>query len=799
MKRIALTFIVLLAVAAVATGVTTSHWTQTTEADFKLGKFHDVVATNLGDLKLSRSVKTLLEQDPKVGAVYALAEAADGTVYAGTGPQGVVLKVKDDHVTPLLELGDGTNVSSLRVDRRGRLLIGTSGAKGQVLRLDKPGDDPAGKPGAVFQSDGVQYVWAIDEAADGTLYVATGPNGELFEVKPDGSHATLLKTDDNNLTCMTGDGGDLLYVGSDPNGRVYRVNRKTRESFVVYNAAENEIGAVAVDAKGNLYVGTAEATEQPPTPDDDAAKEKAGRPEGTGGGVPIDASPAKPPAPPTLPPEPNPGHGDPMPKMVRPAVTFLDDNPGAGDPGGGGGGGGDKPTPPKPPAAGAKVAPAPAPTQQGVNPAATGKPPAAGNAVYRVDPDGFATEVFRGPVLVLAMVEHGGTLLVATGSDGLVYQLSPAADETVVVAKVDAKQVTALLPTRDGRVLLGLSNVGGLAAMTSGYADKGTYTSQVFDAAQPSGFGNVQMHGGLPKGTAVTIATRSGNVKEPTEASWSKWSPETPAAEFVRSATPAARFFQYRLTFSTTDPAATPVVDDVDVAYLMPNLPPVVRTVKVALGSRAAQQQQQAGGDAPADASAPPPAIPPGRVQTITWEATDPNADPLVYTVSYRPVSTRDWVVLKDKVKDAFFEWDTRAVPDGRYEVRVTASDAAANPVGKGKVASRVSDPVTVDNTPPTVGDVKVTVAGTSATIAVRAVDHTTTVAGIDYAVDGSADWQATAAADGMYDGPDESTTITLSNLSAGPHTVAVRATDARGNPAIQSVAVLIEPPASGK
>ena len=47
--------------------VTTSHWTQTNEADFKAGKFHNVVATNLGDVKLSREVKTLLDQDPKVG------------------------------------------------------------------------------------------------------------------------------------------------------------------------------------------------------------------------------------------------------------------------------------------------------------------------------------------------------------------------------------------------------------------------------------------------------------------------------------------------------------------------------------------------------------------------------------------------------------------------------------------------------------------------------------------------------------------------------------------------------------
>src|SRR5678815_2537089 len=99
------------ALCAPALAVNTSHWTHTSEADFKNGTFQNVVATNLGDLKLSRAVKTLLEQNSKVSAVYALVEAPDGTVYAGTGPQGVVMKVAGDKVTQAMKLDDGTSVS----------------------------------------------------------------------------------------------------------------------------------------------------------------------------------------------------------------------------------------------------------------------------------------------------------------------------------------------------------------------------------------------------------------------------------------------------------------------------------------------------------------------------------------------------------------------------------------------------------------------------------------------------------------------------------------------------------------
>src|SRR5438128_1787045 len=87
----------LLALPARAGG--TSHWIHTSEADFKAGKMENVVATNLGDLKLSRAVKTLLEQDAKITTVYCLAQAPDGTIYAGTGPNGVVLQIKGEQVT----------------------------------------------------------------------------------------------------------------------------------------------------------------------------------------------------------------------------------------------------------------------------------------------------------------------------------------------------------------------------------------------------------------------------------------------------------------------------------------------------------------------------------------------------------------------------------------------------------------------------------------------------------------------------------------------------------------------------
>ena len=65
--------------------------------------------------------------------------------------------------------------------------------------------------------------------------------------------------------------------------------------------------------------------------------------------------------------------------------------------------------------------------------------------------------------------------------------------------------------------------------------------------------------------------------------------------------------------------------------------------------------------------------------------------------------------------------------------MKVVASDAAANVAGKGLTASRVSDPVLVDNTPPVIGDLKSEQHGADIKVSFRVVDHTGVVAAGDY------------------------------------------------------------------
>jgi hypothetical protein len=342
---------------------------------------------------------------------------------------------------------------------------------------------------------------------------------------------------------------------------------------------------------------------------------------------------------------------------------------------------------------------------------------------------------------------------------------------------------------------MGMANVGSIATMSSGFAAKGTYTSAVLDATQISRFGKVHLHGSLPAGTSLTIASRSGNVKEPTEKGWSNWSDETTAEEYLPVKSPSARFLQYRLTFESKDGTASPVVDDVSVAYQTPNLPPQVKSVRIVGNPDTGNggQPNATAGDVDLRRVQPTPK------QIITWEATDPNGDALLYSVYFRRLPSGPWILLKDKIGESTIEWDTRNVADGRYDVRVVASDANANPPGEGKTAGRVSDPIVVDNTPPVIGDLKWTQKEVAAKVDFNIVDETSTVAACDFIIDSNRDWQMVLPVDNIFDSPEETVSFTTPGLKPGQHQITLRATDAKGNQAFQTLFVNIKGPVAEK
>ncbi len=125
--------------------------------------------------------------------------------------------------------------------------------------------------------------------------------------------------------------------------------------------------------------------------------------------------------------------------------------------------------------------------------------------------------------------------------------------------------------------------------------------------------------------------------------------------------------------------------------------------------------------------------------------------------------------------------WDTSTVPNGRYLVKITASDALSNPGGLALSGSKESTIFEVDNTPPTL-TAQLLERG-AARIRAQVKDDSSPLRRAEYSVNGGR-WEEIYPLDGINDGREETYEFTPEGLTAGagPHVVVVRATDLLGN-----------------
>jgi hypothetical protein len=800
LARTLLTGAAVLTLAASAYAVTPGKFTQTTEADFADGDAYGTVVTNLGDIKLSSDTTELEGLPEDVTVIHDIAKA-DGVVYIAAGPEARVYKMTDSGVD-LVKKYEAEQVFTL-ASTGSELIVGVSGnGTSRVEVLDGDAFE------TIVKLPDTAYIWDVlflDDEAVGRdeLIIATGTEGKVLRVF-DGKFnepEVLLDSNQANVLNLAADAAGNVYAGTDTDGLVYRIDR-AGDPFVVYDAAEAEVSTLVAMPDGTIYAGTAAAEQARPGRLEQPGKVEEGRPDIE----PLDLDT----------PEPQPLA---QPGNVVPEVPADADAPAEADPADGDGDAGETIDPE---AGDEEPAGKPMPTEEqydalrealkerleaaresgqfdasadkasgGTASARPSRPsrakPAApaqskkGNAIYRISPDGFVSEVFRESAMILSIVPHEGKLIVATGNEGQVFSVDPKLSETTVLADLDSNQVTCATQTDEG-LLLGAANPGALMRMELAVTEEGGYTSKVLDAGQVSIFGTFKLTADIPSDASVAIELRSGNVGDPEQAAWSKWSdavvldhdadanPLQPRE--VKIAVPPARYLQYRLTLKG-DGETTPVIDQTDLAYVAPNTPPTVAKLIVK------------------PANAPAPGTDPDPKMQVQWQATDANRDRLVYTLEYKPGKADRYLPLAEDLTQPKYDWQTQHVPDGWYTLRVTAHDKLDNPPTSAKTGGRVSEPLLIDNTDPTLHDLKAEVLGNGQVkLTATAKDQWSPIQSVSYSIDGAELYQASLPDDLIYDSTTEAWGVTISDLSPGGHVIAIRVIDAKGNTAYRQLIV---------
>ncbi|MHC4567451.1 MAG: flagellar hook assembly protein FlgD, partial [Planctomycetota bacterium] len=412
-----------------------------------------------------------------------------------------------------------------------------------------------------------------------------------------------------------------------------------------------------------------------------------------------------------------------------------------------------KPTPSKAPSA-------PPPVSKGAKPSKA-------SHIYEITKDGFVTDIFGQAVVFFCLADQDGTLLAGTGNSAKLFSIDPAMEQQAVIYEDEqAAQITAIaLAGKDA--YLGTANPAKLVKLSSGFAAEGTYISDLVDAGQPAKWGKLQLEADVPDGCQVMVAARSGNVKDVNDPTFSQWSEPVVVTEPVQLGCPLGRFCQYKLILQSRDGGKSPLIREIAVASTVPNLAPKVASVVVSRVSAGTKK---------------------GTFK-INYVTRDANADKLIYKIDFRKIGRTNWIELKDELEATSFEWDGKTVEDGRYEVRVTASDERANTVTTKLVHSRVSDPVVVDNTGPVVADIETTSSAESGgqykVFKTQVSDELSAIGKLEYTIDSNAEWISAVPDDLVYDTTDESFTVRVDRekkLPAGDHVLTIRVSDAVGN-----------------
>jgi sugar lactone lactonase YvrE len=655
------------AIPVICLGVSTRTWLCSTYSDFEKGELKGVSLRSDGRVTLAPKTTELF--DSSLAYLWALARDSKGVLYAGGGPGARVYRFSDDKAEKIAEF-DAVEVHALAIDKQDRVYAATF-PDGRVYRL-APGNQPGGKA-VEFYNPKCKYIWSMLFDPAGNLYIATGDEGKILRVTPDGKGEVFFGSEDTHARTMAFRGTDLI-VGTDPTGLVIRVSPEGR-GFVLYQLPKREVTAVAVAPDGSIYAAGAGAQQSSGSPGallaaivaSTAATRAAAGPSAPGAPV-VQATPSAE-----------------APAMPRAAALTGGSEVYRIDPSG---------LPGKVWSDSHDVVYSIAFDRNGHAILGSGNK----GTLYRIDSPSLYTAlaVVNVNQITALLASPDGAIAAACANVGKVFAFGPGTEtEGTVTSEVFDSGVfsswgrlIAYGDTPQSSVKLE-SHSGNLDRPRNYWSDWST--------SEPPASRFIQWRATLSGNDAhldsVEQAYLSRNV--------------APRIEEIE-ATPANYKFPAPLVASILQRVPQSI-----------SLPPI--------GHHASPSSLSSG---EADASSMTWAK--GWIG-VRWTAADENNDPLTYTLQIRGVDETAWKPLKEKLGERHYSFDSTAFPDGEYRIRVMASDQPGNTAGNALTGELDSSPLLIDNTPPVISGL----TSKGSTISWKAADALNIIKRAEYSLDG--------------------------------------------------------------
>ncbi|HAL45323.1 MAG: hypothetical protein A2Y12_01465 [Planctomycetes bacterium GWF2_42_9] len=724
-KKLFLIFIISLT-ACVCPAVTSKIVKHKSLDDFSNGKTENTIISSKGTISLSYATELLAKDFNDVWTINSIV-CKDKTVFIGTSPNGRIYKYDNGKLTCIYpqekkEKAADTNsaknprthltnehIFKLALDSSGNLLAAISGDKGKLMRYNGK------KFETIFEPNDSPYIFAIILDKDGNIYVGTGPKGQIWQLDSKGKNPQLIySTQDKNVLCLAIDKKGFLYAGTDTRGLIYKVNIEKKTATVLYDSDENEINDLLFDDNGNLYAAATSYksikaqlrdTAEPKTPfslgkqDSELTEEPSG--------------------------ESMEGDGEEMSESLKVANT--------------------------PKSTGLVGKPMPSELKRGAQSSAS--------HIYRIDPNGFVTDVFNRSAVFFKMYMQNDQILLATGNKAELFSVNPNTQtESLNYEDTQASQITDIAKFGND-VVFATANPAKLMKFKSTFSQTGNFQSELLDAGQPAMWAKLQIEADIPTDAKIMLSARSGNVGDINDPTFSAWTEPVRIIGPTDLAVPLARFCQYKLIL-TSNENQTPVINAVAAAYVIPNLAPKITETLI----ERKDKKDESG------------------AFKISFKPQDDNEDKLAFDIDFRKKGRNVWINLVRDHDKPFINWDSKTVEDGIYEFNITANDKFSNNTQTALTGSKISDPVVVDNTAPIVEKSELKTDGKFAILTLKATDELSVINNLAFTIDSSENWNNVLPDDEAFDTLSETFTIKTENLEPGQHIISVRIADAEEN-----------------
>src|SRR5579871_4033081 len=232
-----------LAPALRASGPT--FWTVATASDFLKGTSDGVFVSLTGFVTAGPALSARLTTAP--AQVWSLISAPDGTLWAGTGADGRVIRLRPGQREETVFTSQENNVFALAAS--GTRVYAATGPDGKVYAIDADG---TARP---FFDPAEKYIWALAVDGLGRLWVGAGTPAVIYRVDASGTGQVIYKPAAAHVVTIARDPQGRMLAGTESPGRVYRFDASDRPS-VVLDAGASELVSMTANADGVIFAAS---------------------------------------------------------------------------------------------------------------------------------------------------------------------------------------------------------------------------------------------------------------------------------------------------------------------------------------------------------------------------------------------------------------------------------------------------------------------------------------------------------------------------------------------------------------